>query len=213
MKRLPAALADEFDTPAGPTYTLHGQRRRRHAADLPARDRGRGLAQRVDAALSPLPKHQGQGSAFLGRQLQAPCGGHGDSAYFPNYGGKPTMFQPFLHGGKNILIPPAFRLNKPLRHQPGLSKTGREQVAPVHRPKNLSLNHCPRDDTGNEQDSGSIVAQPRGAGCNFMEGATGKPSCREAAVHGLCTKAKAWPALALGERFNSLHFLSQGEEP
>lgn len=212
--RLAAALANEIDAPARPPHALHGQRRGRHAADLPPRHCCGRLAQGIDIALPPFPQQQGHRAAFLRRQLQTPRGRHGNLADFAHDGAQPSMPQPLFHDGKHILIAPAFCLNKALWRQSDLSQTGGEQLPPAQRPQHgCSRIRRPCGNASCEQSGCGIVAEPWAASCNVMKRLPWEPSGCKTAVQWGNIEAKARFPLEACRSFDGTNFLTQCAKP
>jgi len=139
-----AALPDQSDPPAGAAEPFEradrgiGQRRRGRAADPPAGRRRRRRGERIGAGLAPAAEQKRRGAALLGGELEPAGGGHLDPAHLADHSGEAAVPHPLLHHRKRLLVIAAFGVDHPLRRQPRLGQTGREQIAADERPKHLA---------------------------------------------------------------------------
>jgi hypothetical protein len=90
------------------------------------------------------------------------------------------MAQPLLHHRQHLLVAAAFRVEHPLRPEPGAGEAGREQVAPAERPQ-----HGARQaggDGGDEQGRRRLVGQRGPRPRRLVQSPERQPATGEPAV-------------------------------
>lgn len=178
-----AALANEFDLPAGAAEAVIRHRRGRRAADPPAGDGGGRRRQRVFLRLAPAAEQQSRQALALGGELQPPSRGHIGAFRLAQHRGETAMTDAILHHREQFGIVPAFGIKDQVGSQTRLRQSRCEQVTPGHRPKHLPVPgraREPRCQRRLEQSRGRVAGHVRPGRRDFVQrpqrqATTGKP--------------------------------------
>ncbi len=160
------------------------ERRRRRAADAPARAGGRRLFQRVARGAHPAAQKQHRRVPVGGGQLKAPHRGLVGVLHFGNDSGKAAVAQAILRERKRHHLVPAFAIEQFVGRKPGLLEPGRVKIEPGQRPGDAGIRiggkpgRCPC----HEQGRGSVVAQRRRGGRDFVQATTVKAATAEPGI-------------------------------
>ena len=188
----------------------------RCAGDPPAGERRRREAKRIHVRLAPAPQHQGRAASFLGGELEPAGRSHCQPSHLADHGGEAAVARALLHHRKHLLVIAAFGVEQAIGRQPGLSETGREQIAAGQRPEHLAGlppgDGEARGEGGDEQGRGGLVIGRKRRRRDLVQ-PPGQSAARQPFVHFRYVERQARPPVS-GETgaFDPAHLLPQGGE-